>query len=306
MRRSAFKISLALGLLPACCFDEAGESFVSQDGSSSESGDGSQSSTSVTTTVTTSATTTSSASSETSSDDGSSSDGTETFGESATTTIGEESSTGEVIEDWALAFTGANLVTSDPFMWTSDEITVEAWIEIQDTDATGILIDAQDPFGATGWTLYIHNDWHAFTFSFFDAAAIQQLVVGPAIDDVGTGWHHVAATKNGGQVYIHVDGVSWNPVPVSSMMSSSMNAISLGDRPDGQGLSLEGMTIDDVRISDLAIYTNDFIPEVDFAVEASTVVLLDFDEGTGDQAHDQVSALTFSIETPDWVVGYAG
>lgn len=302
MKRSTIKIALALGLLPACCFEEAGESFPSTE-SSSEGG--SQSSTSVAT-VTTS--TTMSATSEASSD-ASSSEGTETVGDSATSE--ETSSTGEEISDWALAFDGTSYArkveAGGP--WPSSDFTVETWVEIQDPEATGIIFDTADVGFQNGWVLYLHNDWHALVFSFFDATHYNNVVTGPTVAEIGTGWHHLAATKSGGTVRIYVDGVTKVTQSVPPSLSFDDSALwSIGGSPDDNAdFRLRDVVVDDVRLSSTARYTDDFDPPSSYDPDDANVILtLELDEGSGGTAMSSDGSASFSIDNPTWVPGNSG
>lgn len=307
MKRSTIKIALALGLLPACCFDEAGESLVSNE-SSSSSEDGSTSvTTTATTTTATGATTSTSAGSEGSSDV-TTSEGTETSGGSDATT---ESSTGETIEDYALAFDGTSyarkLGNGGSFGWSAQDFTVEAWLKIEDVEATGVIFDGTNDTFTSGWVLYLHNDWHAVVFSFFDDTHYNNVVVGPAVDAIGTGWHHVAATKSGDAVWIHVDGVSWDPVPVAQSVAVDPTTLwSLGgNSQDDPNFYLRDAAVDDVRISEIARYTADFDPPATYDDNTESVLLLlRIDEGDGIMTSDnEAGYIDFSVESPAWTPG---
>jgi len=308
MKRSTIKIALALGLLPACCFDEAGESLVS---TASSSSDGSESSTDPSATATSSVTTTATTTSTNSDSDASSSEGTETSGESAASTMSEESSTGNVVPDWALAFDGTSyarkLGNGGAFGWSAQDFTVEVWLKIENESATGVIFDGTNDTFTSGWVLYLHNDWHAVVFSFFDDTHYNNVVVGPSVDAIGTGWHHVAATKSGDAVWIHVDGVSWDPVPVAETVAVDPTTLwSLGgNSQDDPNFYLRDAAVDDVRISEVARYTSDFDPPATYDADTEAVLLLlRIDEGEGSMtSDDEAGYIDFSVDSPAWTLG---
>jgi hypothetical protein len=301
MKRSTIKIALALGLLPACCFDEAGESLLSTESSSSEGGSQSSTSVATTATTTTSATTATTTSSEASSD-GTSSEGTETFGESATTTYGE-SSTGEPAQDWALKFDGTNHgITSSDVPWNVTDYTVETWIEITWDAAHGTLIDKQDSAGS-GWLMAIEPGTERLLFTVWTGPTQPVSALGPTVDAAGNGWHHVAASKSGDTIYFFVDGVSVDTIVAAGQTSSDL-PIALAYSPTAPAWGLDGVTIDDIRISSVARYTSGFEPPVDFDADADTMLLWHLDEGSGSVASDDTGDVVFVLASAEWVSGY--
>ncbi len=298
------KIALALASLTcACAFDPVGESMATE----SSSTDGG---TLVTTTQTTGATA-STTSSATTTTDGSESDATstETFGDDATTTYAE-SSTGEVVTDWALAFDGTSWARSaDPIDLGLTDFTIETWIEILDTDATGIIVDHQDDAYLNGWVLYLHSDNHALVFSFFDPTHTNQVVWGPAVDQIGTGWHHIAIDKVDVDLTIHVDGhvTTWDTV--SAEVSAGDLDITIGHHVDsGPQFALQNAVVDDIRITNYSRYFDaDFVPPTTLDADDPSfmALLLHLDEGMGISTSDaEISETVFSITAPAWVAGH--
>lgn len=114
---------------------------------------------------------------------------------------------------------------------------------------------------------------------------------------------HVAATFEMGEARIWLDGeqVAFGDAVASTEAGDSVR---VGCDPDGDGF--EGL-LDEVRISGGARYTADFDrPTRPFEVDADTIVLLHFDEGSGtttkDAAHDreatasEIEWVPFSLE----------
>jgi len=220
-------------------------------------------------------------------------------------------STGESSTDFALHFDGssyARMSEVEPtFAWPSSDFTVEAWVEIHDTNARGIIFDTANVQFSDGWVLYLHSEYNALVFSFFDENHQNQVVMGPDIEDIGTGWHHFAATKSDDTVFIHVDGVTKAEQQVPSTLSFDDSTLwSLGGSPDDNpDFRLTDVTVDDLRISGFARYESDFDPLPAYDDDESVILLLLLDAGDGDVATDETRAVDFDVENPEWVPGNA-
>lgn len=226
---------------------------------------------------------------------------------------GSSESSGEERVDWALAFDGTSygrkINDGGAVPWTVADFTVEVWVEIQATSATGVIFDSTDAAFTTGWVLYFHNDMHALVFSFFDDAHSNQVIVGPSVEEIGTGWHHLAATKSGGQVFIHVDGTAMMTASVPPSMAFDQILWSLGGNAVGDpAFRLINTALDDLRVSGFPRYEAKFDPPVAYDDDAESVILLlRLDEGEGVVASDaEASEVSFSVESPSWVPGNSG
>jgi hypothetical protein len=246
-----------------------------------------------------------------SSDDDSGSSGSDT---SEGSSEGEESSsTGEPpapVTEHALQFNGASFARKSSqggeYGWSDPEWTVETWIEILDENATGVLFDAQNG-GATGWALYFQPDWRSLVFSFYDSGNVNQVVEGPQVEQIGVGWHHIAATKVTDTVYLHVDGVAVKAQLVSDLPAYGPVTLSVGTvSTNEQFWDLNGVIIDEIRVTNYPIYDSNFDPPVvlDNDVEGA-LVLLKFDEGAGVIATESATedGMNFTITNPNWVEG---
>lgn len=236
------------------------------------------------------------------------------------TTDGESSSTGEPEpDDWALEFSGSSRAVKvgdgGEYEWTASSFTVEAWVQIQDTDATGIIFGSENMESTAGWAFYLHPDWHTFVFSYLDGTQINRLAMGPTVEEIGEGWHHLAATKDDDTVFLHVDGVT---VVADNQANGAISAAggtiwTIGGTPTEDPTSfwrLKDVAIDDIRISQFPRYDGNFDPPEMFEDDcdgACTInLLLTLDEGDGIIAGDDVvSDVVFTIEDPEWVVGHS-
>lgn len=227
-------------------------------------------------------------------------------GDDAEASTGGESSTGEPSIDWALAFDGSSHARAGDYDWTAPNWTIEVWVEILDTSATGLIFDAQNGVDA-GWALYIQPDWHQLVFSFFDDEHVNQVVAGPSVEQLGVGWHHLAATKDGTTAFLHVDGVAVSSESVSVEPFFATVVLSVGAvSTDEPFWSLQQVVVDDIRLTTRALYAGPFDPPLVFEDVRDSLVILDLDEGEGVVADDEVSGISFTIESPSWVDGYDG
>jgi len=222
----------------------------------------------------------------------------------------EGSSTGEPISDFALSFDGSSFARKiddgDDYEWPSSDFTVEAWAEITDLDARGVIFDTTNANFSSGWVFYLHNEYHALVFSIFDDSHANHVVVGPSLEDIGTGWHHLAATKSGTSVYIFVDGTTMKVelVPSSIAFDNTTLWTLGGNAVDNVDFRLTDVTLDDVRISGFARYEGNFDPEeVYIDGEDAIILLLRLDAGSGVVTNDEIMNVGFSVEDPAWVAG---
>ncbi|HEX4132581.1 MAG TPA: SUMF1/EgtB/PvdO family nonheme iron enzyme [Pirellulales bacterium] len=100
---------------------------------------------------------------------------------------------------------------------------------------------------------------------------------------------HLASTFDGQKIRIFVQGRGSPEYPVSLPFKPSPHLLMVGnDVKKSAKYHFDG-TIDEVRISSVARYTNDFTPQQRFEPDKDTEVLYHFDEGTGTIAKDASS-----------------
>lgn len=228
---------------------------------------------------------------------------------------GEDSSTttGEVLKDYALEFDGKSYARKvedgGDFQWPASDFTVEVWAEIRDTDATGVIFDTTNAAFSSGWVLYLHNDWHAIVFSFFDENHQNQVVMGPLVEDIGIGWHHLSATKYDNTVTIHVDGATMTTQTVPSSLSFDNSTLWTmgGSQVADPAFHLRDASVDDVRITGFARYGDDFDPPPAYDADdtESVILMLLLDAGEGDLVSDEIGGVDFNVENPAWGSGNA-
>lgn len=162
-------------------------------------------------------------------------------------------------------------------------LTVEAWINVGDglNNAERHLVSHGDHDERTGWMLFVIGGQLVFRIyangEFFDDVR--------PIEPMANTWHHVAGVLEAQTLSAYFDGERMGPptsLPVQGAAPysgrSSIGAAAALDADWWDGL------IDEVRISSVARYTDDFqVPGTSFQLDANTLALLHFDEADGAQ-----------------------
>ena len=101
---------------------------------------------------------------------------------------------------------------------------------------------------------------------------------------------HIAGVYDGKNVWLFVDGKRQNSVNETTLKHvPSPYEFMVGADPNGKGKPHQFFkgVIDEVRISKVARYTEDFKPASSFKPDKDTLVLYHFDEGKGMVANDE-------------------
>jgi len=103
-------------------------------------------------------------------------------------------------------------------------------------------------------------------------------------------WHHLALVNDGSYFRLFVDG-SMAGEETSGEVPDPINAaIVIGARLGVSVLYLDG-SVDEMRISSIARYNDDFTPQRLFTLDVDTLALWHFDEGSGSQTVDAAQQL---------------
>jgi hypothetical protein len=163
--------------------------------------------------------------------------------------------------------------------------TIEAWVQ-RTVDAgtyQSILSDATSGYGQVMFTLYIDGgsgDCNGVDdqFAFFDGRYVQCSGVSAAL---GT-WVHVAVTRDSsGTRRFFVDGVLRDVQNNTASPANSNGVLTFGRAGEYNDEYLAGL-IDEVRISDVAIYATAFVPPTaPLSSDSTTEGLWHMDEGSG-------------------------
>jgi len=205
--------------------------------------------------------------------------------------------------DYALQFGSADYVTmgGGNAFFPPSALTMEFWFKSTDTPSGQFW-----PVG--NWPGMLIQIWGAYPnqsvqFGIQSQGGQHWTSSGNATVTDG-GWHHIAGVWTGTQLLCFVDGA-----PVGSASWSSPPDVSSADFRVGKqanlGANWNAVTMDLVRVSSVARYTDTFTPETDFTADSNTVGLWKFNEGTGTTAADSGSnghpgTLTGN---PTWVSG---
>ncbi len=170
--------------------------------------------------------------------------------------------------------------------------TIEAWVELTKSASELHVLAHHDHYAATGYVLMVHGTTSALVAAearYYDGAA-NNAVFAPAVTSPfpRNDWTHVAATYDGANIAIWVDG---ERKAQRSVSKSPPNANFNGVLKIGHNVKEDnfgwGGRIDEVRISRGVRYSSKFTPQERFdVVDTDTIALWHFDEGEGTKAHD--------------------
>jgi hypothetical protein len=111
-----------------------------------------------------------------------------------------------------------------------------------------------------------------------------------------TAWHHVAYVYNGTDISFYVDGVAFGSGSIRFTAAAEADVLYVGAA--GSTDAWNG-AISTLRISSGALYTSGFTPGV-LDVEADSLALFEFFEGTGTETIDAVSGRAAVINGAAW------
>jgi hypothetical protein len=220
------------------------------------------------------------------------------------------SSTNLVLAQSAIEFFGDPADTviapdSDSLDIDGTEFTMEAWVFATDSQSAngedeGIIINKEDSYEMA----LRAGD----TFMFAIQAGAWDWFGGgkPTMNE----WHHLAVTYDGTITQGWIDGVAApdptdrNTTPIQPQDGDG-SPFQIGHRVCCGGVPFLGI-IDEVRISDVVRYTNDFpVPTKEFVPDANTRLLWHLNEGSGTEVlDDSGNGNTGELQGgPKWVKG---
>jgi len=210
-----------------------------------------------------------------------------------------------IVEDWALAFTGAGQAVTTPTsaVVLGDQFTVELWFR-RTGEASGYIFDGRSPADGD-----VDHNWYAKIQSSGAATFPGQLVfhvegaavlAGPTINALSVDWHHVAIVADDAWVTMYLDGIGVAQVASPAAPALVEAPLRLGAwYLDTMVERLVDVEVDEFRISSSAKYGGDFVPAA-LAEDADTVVLFPLDEGAGVAAADVASGLVLMLDGVGW------
>lgn len=179
-------------------------------------------------------------------------------------------------------------------------MTLETWIKSADYTLPQTIIERYSQFSRQGgYGLRVSNN--AVIFTICPAQKRCTNVTGTAAL-VPNQWQHIAAVLDGGEVRIYINGQlnSRNNTRVQPPGAVS-DAMYIGGRNDGRQM-FQGL-LDEVSVSNTALYTANFTPAAQLESTANTVGLWRFDGGTFNDSTNINNATvtggaTFSLDVP--------
>lgn len=226
--------------------------------------------------------------------------------------------TGTTKSCFALEFDGVDdfvAVNDAPDLDPTGPSTIEAWVKLTKDTADELHIVSHHDHGNPGPRLgYLLM---AFGFGrddagparlggctrYYDGANMNQVGFGTGSSMAIASWVHLAATYDGTELRIHVDGVSRDVrTPTQKPANADfVGVLRIGMNALQQNFAWGGL-IDEVRISRVARYSAaQFKPEARFENDANTIALWHFDEGTGTTANDVAGTHSGTISGAKWV-----
>ena len=177
--------------------------------------------------------------------------------------------------------------------------TIEFWEKGMTSDG-GQFINQYD-----NWYSYLSEGKFTFQLGFASAGWVTLSVADPS----DSAWHHMAVCYDGSNATFYLDGAAVtnravgadnlrdSELPVTWAIGNDFNIYTLGDE-----------TLDEVRISSVARYTEDFTPACSYDVDTNTVAYWSCDEGSGTTASDKsgnghATTLEGEEHLPSWVFG---
>ncbi len=211
----------------------------------------------------------------------------------------------------ALSFDGVSgqYPITPVFDTRTDNFTLEAWVYWQGANTSGngqfIVANGSNAGGGKGYSLALfYQNPYPLGFLFNNLAWAQS---SPAVNLPMNTWVHVALVResgivslyeNGNQIPYTGDGGSF---PNTTAPQSPVGSFRIGG--DSTSYKFKGY-IDEVRFSSIARYSGSTytVPTDTFSLDANTIALYHFDEGSGTSASDATGSHNLTLRnSPGWV-----
>ena len=202
---------------------------------------------------------------------------------------------------FALQFDGRNNYVSldNLFVSIPTAITIEMWIKGDAPTSGGSYLYSASTLTNLADYLLIDESGRLSGCVVTDAGANPQTLSANIMDGI---WHHVALVWDGLQQRLFVDGLKNDPkrLPGTLKIGNSYLGGQAGDKP------FKG-SIDEVRISKIARYSDSFSPDCTWIPDVNTIALWHLNEGWGikvaDASGNDRSGLLQGSPVPMWVDG---
>jgi RHS repeat-associated protein len=162
----------------------------------------------------------------------------------------------------------------------SGAITVEAWVKTSGTSYAQQDILIRHNWGVSGsgggYELSM-TPLNKARVDFYQTPTTYTTLTGNTVLSLGV-WHHIAGVYDGTQIRIYVDGVLDGSV-TNSGPAAGNSGVRIGRNEQVGNYFFNGL-IDEVRVSNAALYTSNFTPQTHLTASGSTAGLWKFDGQT--------------------------
>jgi hypothetical protein len=158
---------------------------------------------------------------------------------------------------------------SDSLDVHNSPFTVEAWVKYNSTGVYQTIVGKEShgqTGGGGGYELSITNLGKA-RLNIWTDSATYVAAIGATTITTGV-WHHIAAVADGSQRRIYLDGVLDTSVNGATLPQAGNGTFNVGRR--GNNSYRFGGLIDEVRVSNAALYASNFTPETSLTSDAAT------------------------------------
>ena len=180
---------------------------------------------------------------------------------------------------YSLSLGGAGDYAQAPYSASLDingPVTLEAWVKINATGAYQSVV-ARESAGVTGggggYELTI-TDTGKVRLNIWTTPTTYVAVIGATALSTGV-WHHVAAVSDGSQRRVYLDGTLDASATGSQVPAAGSAGLKIGRRSSSTNYPFNGL-IDEVRVSNAALYSANFTPPATLTSGASTKGLWKF------------------------------
>jgi len=190
-------------------------------------------------------------------------------------------------QKYALKFDGFDdyaEIQDNPSLNVDTNITLEAWIKFESGGTYQPRIISKGPDGA-GYELLITNDGPECNLEFRIASG--SLISNTLIYE--NSWYHVAATYDGAEMKLYINGVPDTSIIASGNLNISNLNLFIGQKSTGAWDKYKGL-IDEVRIWNIAQSESDirnFMYQQLTGTENGLAAYWQFNEGIGDTTYDK-------------------
>jgi RHS repeat-associated protein len=180
-------------------------------------------------------------------------------------------------------------------------ITVEAWVKINSTGAYQDII-TRESYGQSGtgggYELSVTNLGKP-RLDLYQSPTAYTTVIGNTSISTGV-WHHVAGVFDGSQMRVYLNGVLDGTLSTSNGPASGTSSLKIG-RTSG-GNYFNGL-IDEARVSNSAVYANNFTPQHHLTASGTTKGLWKFDSQSPNDSstngnHGSLQGAIYSDDVP--------